>query len=131
MRCLLGCVSIVVAVAAASPSSAQAQAANGKMPGAAFAGCPFPATSAVDGCAGAKSGAAIRFDHFFTGHAKQSGQVYATGGGNFSASHPPPWNVAGADYPVGAFLPVASLIDPAVTQPANCAYKPTGGSPFN
>ena len=58
--------------------------------------CPYPATENVDGCNGAPAASTytVRHSNFFTGYAQQSGQTYFN-------SHPPQWNVAGVDYPVG------------------------------
>ena len=72
---------------------------------AAQAGCPYPATATVDGCAGAptESALTVRRPDFFSGYAQRSKQHW------ISAAHPP-WNVAGVDYPVG--IPASSIVTP-------------------
>lgn len=96
--------------------------------------CPYPATAATDGCAGALaelgslSGASAYDPNGFNDW-RQSAQSYA---GCSAAAlnlpcHPPTNNVAAVDYAVG--LPtshVALLVDPNVTAPANCTFALVG-----
>jgi hypothetical protein len=85
--------------------------------------CPYPATENVDGCNGAPAASAytVRHSNFFTGYAQQSGQTYFN-------SHPPQWNVAGVDYPVGIQKRYAS----ALKSPVNIASDPAApGCSYN
>lgn len=85
--------------------------------------CPYPATENVDGCKGAPAANVytIKRPNFFTGYAQQSGQTYFN-------SHPPQWNVAGVDYPVGIRKQYAS----ALKSPANIASDPAApGCSYN
>ena len=116
--------SIVALFIAAQPTMASMHGSNSR------SSCAYSGSGWSDGCAGANMGSTYQVSNFFTSYARGSGQTYASGGGNLSSSHPPPWNVAGVDYPVGYYTPKSSLKDPAVTQPANCTYYSTG-SPFN
>ena len=77
--------------------------------------CPYPTTENVDGCNSAPAASAytVRHSNFFTGYAQQSGQTYFN-------SHPPQWNVAGVDYPVGIHRLYAS----ALKSPVNIASDP-------
>ena len=87
--------------------------------------CLFPATQSVDGCLGAplSNTYAPQYANFFTSTtthgALQSGQSYS--GFGSASSHPPQWNVAGVDYPVGINSGV-TLLDPAVSQPTGCSW---------
>ena len=114
--------------------AAQAQSILSLNPSFAATACPYPATAATDGCAGALvalgslSGASAYDTNGFNDF-RQSGQSYA---GCSAASlnlscHPPSNNVAGVDYAVG--LPtahVALLVDPNVSPPANCTWASVG-----
>jgi hypothetical protein len=85
--------------------------------------CPYPATENVDGCNGAPAASAytVRHSNFFTGYAQQSGQTYFN-------SHPPQWNVAGVDYPVG----IQKRYALALKSPANIASDPAApGCTYN
>ncbi len=84
--------------------------------------CPFAATAASDGCAGANwSSVSFQRSNFFS-YARQSGQTYA---GPYP-DHPPQYNVAGVDYPVGFYTPTERLVDPSIKAPTNCAYHSSG-----
>ncbi len=82
--------------------------------------CPFPLTAQSDGCSLAKFSATTRIPTFFTGYAAQSGQ------GPYTVR--PAWNVAGVDYPVGFYTPLAQLIDVRVSQPPGCFLRNLGAS---
>ena len=65
--------------------------------------------------------------HFFD-YAQQSGQSGYFSAPSIPSSHPPPWNLAGVDYPVG-YPTTARLKDPALDRlPRGCAYNATGSS---
>jgi hypothetical protein len=73
------------------------------------------------GCAESPGGAFLAATYFstptFYAHAAQAGQVWAGG------AHPPTFNACGVDYACGYYTALASLSDPSLTQPANCAYS--------
>lgn len=93
------------------------------LPSLAWGGaCRFTATAASDGCVGANWSSTFQVSNFFS-YARQSGQTYA----GPHADHPPQYNVAGVDYPVGYYTPIGSLVDPSISEPASCAYH-SGGS---
>ena len=79
-----------------------------------------------DGCLGAPTGTPdnitlFQNSSYFASYANQNGQTYIN-------SHPPSWNVAGVDYPVG--IPGGTVFkDPATaTLPSGCVYSATGSS---
>jgi hypothetical protein len=98
--------------------------------GSALGSCPN-GNSYADGCAGANQSALFQHANFFTGYAQQ------TTGAKTAYDIRPPWNVAGVDYPVGAYTPLASLQDPATASPGvgfgkiptGCTYYPNGSTP--
>lgn len=80
---------------------------HGGVPGTAVT-CP----QAIDnGCAAANQSAQVIFPSFFT-TVRQSGQAQYKASGGAGSNHPPNFNVAGVDYPVGAITADASLADP-------------------
>ena len=82
--------------------------------------CAYVGTASSDGCASSQPGATTRYANFFTGYAAQSGQAkYRTR---------PPWNVAGVDYPVGYYTPLARLKDIRQAHLKGCDLKVLGGS---
>ncbi len=97
--------------------------------GAQAAECPF-GSGLGDGCP-APGGGTFTNPNFFSGYAQQSGQTWGNKNGNTgcpatSKNCHPLWNVAGVDYPIGPYTPVAKMADPAVAVPANCAYHASG-----
>ena len=82
--------------------------------------CPSTATAALDGCATSNPGATTLYRDFFTGYAAQSRQ------GNYRVR--PRWNVAGVDYPVGFYTPLAKLKDVRKIQPSGCKLQALGGT---
>ncbi len=93
-------------------------------------GCPI-SSGLPDGCP-APNGGTFQVPTFFSGYAQQSGQTWGNKNGNSGcpASRQnchPNWNVAGVDYPVGVYTPVAQLADPArIPASSNCAWHATG-----
>jgi hypothetical protein len=80
-----------------------------------------------DGCAAAPSDGNYVNKDFFA-YAKQSGQGSYYSAPGTPASHPPPWNVAGVDYPVG-YRTLVELLDPATGPlPSGCSYSATGSA---
>jgi len=78
-----------------------------------------------DGCAGAPSDGNYITPDFFS-YAKQSGQGDYYSAPSIPSTHPPPWNVAGVDYPVG-YRTSKELLDPATGPlPTGCNYSATG-----
>ena len=72
-------------------------------------------SSYADGCAGANQTAAVQTSSYFTSYAPQNGQIYSTR---------PPWNVAGADYPVGYTSNASiTLANPAVVTEASHGHS--------
>jgi hypothetical protein len=85
--------------------------------------CPRANAGYADGCAAApRTGQFIQPD-FFT-MVRQSGQAQYRDASGARSDHPPPWNVAGVDYPVGHTTPDAKLLDPIKNPPAGCSYAP-------
>ena len=82
--------------------------------------CPFQATELSDGCWSSYPLATTSIPDFFTGYAAQSGQ------GPYLVR--PAWNVAGVDYPVGYYTPLAKLIDVRKSQPPGCALVAYGAT---
>lgn len=82
--------------------------------------CPHSAAGYADGCAGANQSALYIFPNFFT-DVRQSGQAQYKAAGGSGSDHPPPWDVAGVDYPVGQYTPDAGLIDATVSAAAGCS----------
>lgn len=121
---LASVIGLLIAIPVGSPVSA---ALHGS---AMAASCAYLGAGWSDGCAYSNPSSTYQVTNFFTSYARQSSQTYASTGGNTSSAHPPPWDVAGVDYPVGYYTAKASLKDPAVTQPTNCTYHLTG-SLFN
>jgi hypothetical protein len=76
--------------------------------------CPM-GSAYDDGCAGAGHVGTVEHPVFFQHYAPQSGQTFITR---------PPWNVAGVEYAVGVYTPIASLLDPTVAAnlPVGCVY---------
>ena len=115
MRTLLLFEAILVASLWLSAGCARSQTSQAGEPV-----CATPATAGDDGCAGSHPTATTRYGDFFTGYAAQSRQhAYRTR---------PPWNVAGVDYPVGYYTPLARLIDVRKSQPKGCALKDWQGT---
>jgi len=86
--------------------------------------CPYQ-TGYDDGCASTFADGNYINNNFFS-YAKQSGQESYYSGPNTPSSHPPPWNVAGVDYPVG-YHTSHKLQDPATEPlPPGCTYSATG-----
>jgi hypothetical protein len=78
-----------------------------------------------DGCAQAAADGNYVNPNFFT-YAKQSGQGRYYRNPAKPSGHPPPWNVAGVDYPVG-YGASRKLYDPAKgLLPPGCSYSATG-----
>lgn len=85
--------------------------------------CARAGAGYADGCAAAPPTGQFIQPDFFT-MVRQSGQSqYRDASGNRS-DHPPPWDVAGVDYPVGHTTPDAKLLDPIKNPPAGCTYAP-------
>lgn len=128
MRGAVSSAALLAAVLASAPAPAQFMRAGFPL----GASCPF-GTALLDGCLAAPAGGTFQNWSAFSasgvqGALRQSGQTYGntTGTGCAFANCHPPWNVPGVDYAVAYYTPLASLADPAVTQPANCAYSATG-----
>ena len=86
--------------------------------------CPF-GSGYDDGCAKANTDGSFINSTFFS-YAKQSGQGKYYSAPGVPSDHPPPWNVAGVDYPVG-YSTSRKLKDPAISPlPAGCTYSATG-----
>jgi hypothetical protein len=85
--------------------------------------CPRASAGYADGCAGAPPTGQFIQPDFFT-MVRQSGQSQYRDASGARSDHPPPWNVAGVDYPVGHTTPDAKLLDPIKNPPAGCAYNP-------
>jgi hypothetical protein len=82
-------------------------------------------TGYEDGCAKAPSDGNYVNENFFS-YAKQSGQGSYYNAPGKTSGHPPPWNVAGVDYPVG-YRTSHKLQDPATAPlPSGCYYSATG-----
>ncbi len=93
-------------------------------------GCPI-SSGVADGCPAPKGGT-FQVPTFFSGYARQSGQTWGNKNGDNGcpASRQnchPTWNVAGVDYPIGVYTPVAQLADPAnIPASSNCVWHATG-----
>jgi hypothetical protein len=86
--------------------------------------CPY-GKSYDDGCAKSRADGSYINANFFS-FAKQSGQGEYYSAPSTPSNHPPPWNVAGVDYPVG-YPTSRKLKDPAAEPlPAGCTYSATG-----
>lgn len=86
--------------------------------------CPQGLGTPNDGCANAPAPLTAAFRHLT---AFQSGSYFNTVAGttaNYSTTRPP-WNVAGVDYNIGYYTPLASLLDPATSAPAGCVFSTT------
>lgn len=81
--------------------------------------CPHSGAGYADGCAGANQTATFVDPAFFT-NVRQSGQGQYKAAGGAGSNHPPPWDVAGVDYPVGYYTPTGSLLDPNTTPISGC-----------
>jgi hypothetical protein len=99
--------------------------------------CTYTYDLTNDGCL-ASPGGQMQDKAYFT-QWRQSGQSFVAtpGFSQTSSEHPPPYNVPGADYPLGNVTPVASMSDPRIAMlPAGCTFYPfspttpfTGGNP--
>ena len=97
---------------------------NAQSPSRPTDGCPY-GNSYADGCLGVASYGNFQNSQFFT-YAKQSGQKQYYNAAGQASAHPPPWNVAGVDYPVG-YSTAMPLKDPAAGRlPTGCSYNPMG-----
>jgi len=88
----------------------------------------YVADLANDGCSSAPAGTMSDPTPFAAppNGWQQSGQTFvATPGYSYtSASHPPPFNLPGVDYPVGQITATGSMRDPATVSIAGCTYFP-------
>jgi|SRR5271166_5154066 len=92
--------------------------------------CPI-SSGVPDGCPAPKGGT-FQVPTFFSGYARQSGQTWGNKNGDNGCPTSrqnchPNWNVAGVDYPIGVYTPVAQLADPAlIPASSNCVWHATG-----
>ena len=85
--------------------------------------CARTGAGYADGCAAAPATGQFIQPDFFT-MVRQSGQSQYRDASGKRSDHPPPWDVAGVDYPVGHVTPDARLLDPIKNPPAGCTYAP-------
>ena len=85
--------------------------------------CARAGANYADGCAAAPPTGQFIQPDFFT-MVRQSGQSQYRDASGKRSDHPPPWDVAGVDYPVGHTTPDAKLLDPIKNPPAGCTYAP-------
>jgi hypothetical protein len=85
--------------------------------------CARAGAGYADGCAAAPATGQFIQPDFFT-MVRQSGQSQYRDASGKRSDHPPPWDVAGVDYPVGHVTPDAKLLDPIKNPPAGCTYAP-------
>lgn len=85
--------------------------------------CARAGAGYADGCAAAPPTGQFIQPDFFT-MVRQSEQSQYRDASGKRSDHPPPWDVAGVDYPVGHITPDAKLLDPIKNPPAGCTYAP-------
>jgi hypothetical protein len=85
--------------------------------------CARAGAGYADGCAAAPATGQFLQPDFFS-MVRQSGQSQYRDASGKRSDHPPPWDVAGVDYPVGHVTPDARLLDPIKNPPAGCTYAP-------
>src|SRR3569833_1347867 len=83
--------------------------------------CPRASAGYADGCAAAPPTGQFLQPDFFS-MARQSGQSQYRDASGARSDHPPPWNVAGVDYPDGLFSSVALLLVPFLFLFVGCAF---------
>lgn len=116
---------VTARTSAATVSTSTGLATSNTSPSTApTSGCSY-GSSYADGCLGVASYGNFQNSLFFS-YGKQSGQRQYYNAAGLASGHPPPWNVAGVDYPVG-YSTVSPLKDPAAGGlPAGCTYNPRG-----
>ena len=85
--------------------------------------CARAGAGYADGCAAAPATGQFIQPDFFT-MVRQSGQSQYRDASGKRSDHPPPWDVAGVDYPVGHITSDTKLLDPIKNPPAGCTYAP-------
>lgn len=119
LRDLLLIISAVMMLATVSPGGARIRGGSLTV-NPPSTSCPHSAAGWADGCAGANQNATFINPNYFT-NMRQSGQGQYRDASGALSNHPPPWDMAGVDYPVGAVTPDNVAIDASTTVIPGCS----------